>query len=368
MLNLLAFTFILIFSIDISLENIGLINRGDGNVSSIDALIDADNTVHIVWSDNSDSSHYKIYYTHFNPSTGEKSPVLLLSRSNQSSFHPVINLYRNNIIAFWDGSFASKKSLFYSIFKRGEWWMEPITLSLNESAAYEPYSVSTNDAIFLLWAGEQNNNEDIFISRYFNNIWSKPFCISNNKQESVHTSAAIDSRGYIHIVWQDVQNGFRVIMYSRFKDGKYTKAVRVSPEGENSTRPSIAIDKNDGIHIAWLEHKSIPNAIHYLMMGSKQTYRHSQKGMLYLKPDIISLENSMLIITVFRYIPGKENSGEIVIYVKNNGIWNEKVIINNLNEPPAYKILFKDLKNAFFIFSKKKANKLDILIEKMLLF
>jgi hypothetical protein len=241
-------------------------NSGDSSNTSID--IDSNNTIHVVWQDNT-PGNYEIYYKRSADGGATWSAAKRLTWTSGRSMEPAIGIESNNTIHLvWSDDTPGNEEIYY---KRstdgGITWSASKRLTWDYSYSYEAaIAIDSSNTIHAVWRNSSSPNA-IYYERSADGgaTWGSIKRLTWSSVGSISPAIAIDSSNSIHIVWMDYAPGYPQIYYKKSTDGgaSWSAAQRLNWTSSSSYYPAIAIDLTNTIHVVWQDYPSGNQEIYY---------------------------------------------------------------------------------------------------------
>jgi hypothetical protein len=235
------------FSIDSSAIWSSPINLSNslGTADDPDVAIGPDNSIHMVWNDNSSGSYDILYAS--KTSDGEWSIPVNVSNQSGDARHPAISVDSSGTVhVSWGNGF-----IYFAQKTSSGSWTTPETAGVG----FKPrIAVGNDDTIHLAWVGSSFGNFEIYYAvKFSDGSWSPPVNLSNTGASSFDPDIDLDSQNRPHVVWDDTEPGSAEIFYvTKFGDGSWSTIENISNDGNGSRFARIAIDSTDGIHVCWI--------------------------------------------------------------------------------------------------------------------
>lgn len=245
-------------------------NSGDSNSPVI--AVDSNNHIHVVWSDLT-PGNYEIFYRKSTNAGVTWGGTKRLSWNSGLSTSQVIAVDSNNTIHLvWGDNTPGNYEIFYKRSTNGgvNWTSKKITWTSGASQ-FPSIAIDSNDNIHLAWYDSTPGNSEIYYKRSTNGgvTWSSTKRLSWNASSSMYVTIAVDSQSRVHVSWIDFTPGNAEVFYKRSTDNGETwgGVNRLTWNMGYSGLPAIAVDLSDTIHIVW--HDDIPGnfEIYYKKAG-----------------------------------------------------------------------------------------------------
>ncbi len=255
------------------------VSLGLNGTSSAPALaVDGGGHLHVTWVDTTDYSgaggDYDIFYARRNATTGNWTPVLVVSNiSTGMSGSPAIAVdASSNAHVVWDDDSAyngsgSDLDILYRMWNATtDTWTATQVISINRTNFSDNPSIAEDyqGNVHIVWYEMESPLFNSYY-RYRNastRLWSPIELISTESQGNTFPPRiAADLAGHLHVVWYEDgtynnSGSDEDIIYKRRNatTGNWTIAEVVSVEsGWNSLRPAIITDYRNNCHVVWGE-------------------------------------------------------------------------------------------------------------------
>jgi hypothetical protein len=242
-------------------------NAGYSHMPAI--AIDSNNTVHIVWSDNTPGND-EIYYMRRAVWDKTWSAPQRLSFTSGSSSRPTIAIDSFNAIhVVWMDYTPGNYAVYYKKSTNGGGtWSADYRLTFSSGDSIFPViATDSSKNIHVVWSDNTPGNYELYyVTRApGSKTWSWPKRLTWTSGPSMSGNIATDSSGNIHIVWADYPSNNYETYYLKSQDGgrTWSKAIRLTWTSGTSYGQAIAIDLSDIIHVAYYERTATNSEIYY---------------------------------------------------------------------------------------------------------
>jgi len=222
--------------------------------------IDSNDTIHVVWQDNS-SGNYEIYYRESEDGGVTWNAVQKLTWTSGPSSHPTIATDPNNSIHLvWQEYTPSITATFTIGYKRstdgGVNWSAAQGLAWNAGiSSYPSMAIYPSDNIHVVWQNNAPGKYEIYYRRSTDGgvTWTTVQRLTWTAGDTLFPAIAIDSNNSIFVVWGDNLSGNYEIYYRNSPDGgvSWGNFTRLTWTTQWSSEPAIAIDSGASIHVVW---------------------------------------------------------------------------------------------------------------------
>ena len=303
--------------------------------SDCSLAVDAYNTVHVAWQDQTDytgyGTNYHIFYK-MKPQGKHWSTIEVVStESTGDSCKPSLAVESDGTvhIAWYDNSpyngSGTNNYIFYKMKPAGGNWTVTEVLSPGVAESYPPaLAVGINNTIHLVWMEDW---KIVYRMKSFDGNWTPIELVSTESPRTSYSPAiTVDINGTVHVAWneQKFENGswtnFKIYYKSKPLGGNWTSTEIVSiGHPMDARRPSIAVDNTGTVHIAWWEGDS---RVGYIWYAKKLL------GGNWIEPEWISTQTTK----AYRPSLGVETDGTVHI------VWDDYPMFgNNFNSDIYYR-------------------------------
>lgn len=258
---------------------------------------DSNGRPHLVWQEGvtrDSGGIYEIFYGWWDTNTNSWEKVNI-SNTDANSVQPLIKVdANNNIHVVWTEETTSNKEIFY-VFKNNTtsgWSVrgDSLNISNTDTDSLSPSLAINNEGVPMIAWQESvtSTNKEIYLIAWDaeNSIWEHKgisLNVSNNSTNSITPSLAIDSHSNPHLAWEDIallnhpitgqSRISNAIVYMRWDSNSNQWVDALGNAGALTAihnqdaflpaSPSLAVDGDDIPHVAW-EHRDGGDAISYL--------------------------------------------------------------------------------------------------------
>jgi len=199
------------------------------------------------------------------------SPAKRLTWTSGTSVLPAIAVDSNNTIHIvWDDNTPGNDEIYYKkSMDQGETWSAAKRLTWTPGKSSWPdISIDSNDNIHVVWDDGTPGYSEIYYKKSTDGgeTWTADRRLTWTPDWSDNPDLAIDSTDAIHLVWQDYTPGFFPEIYHKTTtDGGTTWSTtkRITWTAGFSFDPALAIDADDAIHVVWQDDTPGKNEIYY---------------------------------------------------------------------------------------------------------
>lgn len=316
-----------------------LLYRSDQDVSNPIVVNDADDTIHVFWTESSSSLPTVIYHTELRGGVWNRPTDVLLAPGNESATAPEVAADKQGRLhLIFHGA---NNTLYYTSVdakRAGEAiaWTAPIAIAtawLNSGIAVDDQGI-----IHITYPGV--DNQGVYYTRSIDGgrTWSDGVTIAVPHREDAapdYAQIAIDSKGGIHVVWTEFQSPKSAPVLGSFYSHSFDEGMTWSPAVRMAfgTYPQATIkrDIGDGLHIIW-------NGV--IGLGGRYYTRSTDRGMTWSIPIPVIAKGiggvsgyPDLVADAAGTLHMASSIGEQVVYARSQlGVWSLPVKISgNLN-------------------------------------
>jgi hypothetical protein len=229
--------------------------------------IDADDTIHIVWSEYTAGFRYEIYHKRSLDGGTTWGAAKRLTWNSGYSMLPALAIDSKNAIHIvWYDDTPGNNDIYYrKSTDGGNTWSAARRLTWTSSnSLYPAIATDSSDTIHVVWSESTpaNENSDIHYKRCTDGgvTWSAAQRLSWTTGFTLELSIAIDSKKAIQAVWYEyTTSGDREIYYKKGADGgtNWSSAKKIVWTSGYSDDPVTAVDSSDTIHVVWVEYDEL---------------------------------------------------------------------------------------------------------------
>ncbi|MGB6533201.1 MAG: trypsin-like peptidase domain-containing protein [Candidatus Nitrosopolaris sp.] len=238
--------------------------RVDSETPSIGAF---ENTVYIVWTDNS-PGNYDIFFIKSTDGGNTFSKPLNLSNDPGLSYLPrIATAGKNSVYVVWtDNSPGNYDILFTKSSDGGGSFDKPIILSNLKGVSNFPNIVASGNNVYVVWSHKNNTDFDpsntenqtqtynVFFTKSLDlgNSFSKPVNLSDDTANSQSPAVAISDSNSVYVVWTDNSIGTYETFFTKSLDqgNTFSKVSVISSNVARSISPSISTYGNN-VYVVW---------------------------------------------------------------------------------------------------------------------
>ena len=231
--------------------------------------VDSNNTIHIVWDDNTPGND-EIYYKKSMDQGETWSAAKRLTWTPGKSSWPDISIDSNdNIHVVWDDGTPGYSEIYYKkSTDGGETWTADRRLTWTPDWSDNPdLAIDSTDALHVFWEDYTPGFSEIYYRRTADAgaTWSTTKRITWTAGDSFDPALAIDATDAIHLVWYDDTPGNLEVYYKKTTNGgkTWSPTDRLNWTSGSSQRPVIAVDSTDAVHLVWSDDTPGDDEIYY---------------------------------------------------------------------------------------------------------
>ena len=209
-----------------------------------DIVIDRNDKIWIVWSEDYDSNPTKMTYRYYEKENGWSDTTVLIIQggaccNSELSIDSVGKIH-------WVWSCLGEGKLYWSFYEKDK-WSSPIKIG-NDFGSNERQSItsSPDGKTHLAWS--VYGDEDPYYSFFDGDSWSTPVIMWDNIKARPHAITS-DKHNRIHVLWRNLEN--RQLEYTIY-DGERWSEPEILTDVETYVKESkIVVDKDDNIYIVY---------------------------------------------------------------------------------------------------------------------
>ncbi len=257
------------FSVSISLSS----TNTDSSNPDIIAAINGNNTVHVVWQDNSDKSSKILFKKNISNKNTIFSDQQIISNDKGNNYEilPQIVASSDIINIIWN-DFNLKDEISNMLIRNsidgGNNFGKTIQLNNNNYSKFATNDIIKmyNNNVYIVWQGNIKGQFDIFLAKSSDGgiTFSKPINLSNDSGDSINPDLIV-LHNNLHIIWNDNSTKKYNVMFKSSSDGgiTFSKPINLSnTTNSNSINPQMAATANE-LFVAWQEDISGNNQIYF---------------------------------------------------------------------------------------------------------
>lgn len=234
------------------------LTSGTGN-SSGPSIVESENTIHLVWSDERDGN-YEIYYKSSTDKGINWSNDSRLTVASGNSLYSNISVSGSTVHLVWSDNRDGNSEIYY---KRssddGLTWQADTRITVNSGNSTTPLISSWGQFVHMVWSDNFEGNPEI----YFNHSsdgginWQTNTRLTNNSYNSLEPDICVSGQT-IHVIWDDTRFGNYEIMYKISTNGGDTWGIdtRLTLANGNSTNklPQITTS-GSALQLIWNDNR-----------------------------------------------------------------------------------------------------------------
>ena len=186
-------------------------NVNDGGTTTPTEPPTVDNSVYVVWQDESNGGDIDIFFTVSNDNGQTFDPPTDLSNNAGDSFNQQMIVSGNNVYVVWqDESNGGDIDIFFTVSNdNGKTFDPPTDLSNNADFSEAQQMIVSGNNVYVVWRDESNGGDtDILfaVSNDNGQTFDPPTDLSNNAASSSGQQMIVSGNN-VYVVWQDASNG-----------------------------------------------------------------------------------------------------------------------------------------------------------------
>ena len=235
------------------------ISNTDGRSDFQAMAVGPDETIHVVWSDDSripgnDPYEDDILYSCYDGLSWSE-PVMLSGYDTTYSYRPriAVDSFGKPHVVWNHRAIFPDADVYYTMLTDSG-WMEPIILSTISTSYAPDIAIDSEDNIHVVWSDYIYGNGEILYIYNDGDEWSDYVNVSNDPITSGKPEIAIDYDGKLHVIWQEyAEMGIQCeVFYSYFDGISWSQGLNISQNPDyTSSHPTIAVDNENNPHVAW---------------------------------------------------------------------------------------------------------------------
>ena len=299
------------------------------------------NNVYVVWADNSTGNFDIFLVKSENRGDTFSKPINLSNDPGVSYFPRIASDGNNSIYIVWtDNSLGSYNILFTkSVDNNGTIYSRPTILTGNNTKGasnFPSIAVSRNNSVYVVWSHKNNTDfdpsnttnqtqtYDVFFTRSIDrgNTFSKPINLSNDPSNSQSAAISISRNNSVYVVWADNFIGTYEVFFTKSLDGGNTfdKVMVISSNVARALSPSISTYGNNA-YAVWNDNTSGKPEIFFT--------RSIDSGSTFNMP--ININNDTGISDLAQITP--DDDGELYLVWQDNIAGNSMIYFTKTNLP-----------------------------------
>ncbi len=239
----------------------------DAGSSMIPAVaMDEHGDVHVVWQDDRDGNQ-EIYYVKLSDYTGNQlfAPVRVTNDAGNSVTPAIVLDEDNNVHIVWSDDRDGNYDLFYAQLSGADGSVNVAPVVLDNTAAAErlnpAIAVSGTSRVLIAYQNDNRRDYDINLMRIatWNGAVSFNRAVVDGSSESTHPDLVLRDADHVFVVWTDDHDHNDEIYIAKFDalDGdELIEPQRITDDDDDSDYASIGIDVAGNLYIAWQDDRS----------------------------------------------------------------------------------------------------------------
>jgi hypothetical protein len=231
--------------------------------------IDSNNTLHVVWHDNSDGN-FEIYYKRSFNGGATWSPNQRLTWTSGSSMRPAIAIDSYNMIHLvWEDNTPGGTEIYYKgSTDGGTTWQTAQRLTWTPGESIFPaIGIGPGNSVHIVWQDPAPAYDEIYYRRSIDEgvSWGPVKRLTWTSHASFFPDIAVSSGYLVQAVWTDFTPGNAETYFKGSADGgaTWTPIKRLTWTTSSSFTPAIAIDSNATTHVVWRDYATGNDELYY---------------------------------------------------------------------------------------------------------
>ena len=337
------------------------LNLGSTLVWDMEADIDHNGIIHLIWQ----SIENDIYYAQLDTTVNNSpwsNPINISNDSNWSRNPDLAVNGQGEIHVGWEtgvpGSASTNIAHSYRL-HNGTWG----TIEIFNPSDYDrsPNLLVTEDGtLHMMWLTSDvfNAKQIIYMQRSPNGTWSNMKSVAPNQTDLWLPQMIVDQKGVVHIAWSNnsTNNNGGIYYSSRLSNGVWTNPQRIS-SGDWGHLSPLVLDSSGGLHVAWS------------LYDGNVYYAHKNKYGTWYEPQFAGQNNVTDGATSTIIAVGKDSRAHIVsggnrysssddrylYYLRQlaDGAWAEAQNIENVNDNMQPYIIIDDTNSVHIAWTKQ---------------
>ena len=340
-------------------------------MSNIDAAIDKNGSIHLVWEEYTNENHV-ICYGLKNESNERCYLKSKISANNINSYDPKMELSSDALFVTWQSDYNGTPVI--SLAKSTDGGLTWDNINLADTNLSTPYYglwetqrmiggnqqiVNTEDDLYVFWNELTDDNRGDAFRLYFRNssdrglTWNPTITLGSRYIFGYSFPPIFKIKksndGKIHLLGIDDGGGRSVgVFYKSLIPANDTIYLNGIPSRSCSSLPDFIVEEDGSIHVAWAQGENKTNYIKYLKFvnGSKTIKNLTETKCLFLNIALEMDANGTLFIT---WVDHNNKNYDIFYKYSDDGgaSWSSDIkIVENQCLMPNYKLVVSDAKSA----------------------
>jgi len=177
-------------------------------------VVDSQNGLHVVWENNSPGA-YDIFYT-TKPYGGSWTAPVNISNNTGDSQAPVIARdFQDTLHVVWFDNSPGNNEILYIFKATAGTWSTPENISLSSGDSLSPaIGFDSTGMVHIVYSDNICGNYDVYyLNKSYGGTWGSLINLSYSTGQSTNPDLAIDINDGVHIVWEDNTPGNYDIFY-----------------------------------------------------------------------------------------------------------------------------------------------------------